>query len=488
LLDWNAATAASSYIIQRSTDGLNFTAIGTATGTSYVDASLTNSSTYHYKVRAVNALGESTDTQAVSVVPGGLNCISINFQGGSPTNGTPPSMEVSESAGYVSANHWNTLAGASGAATALVQNQGSSSAASINWASNNLWSTPITEAAGNKRMMKGYLDTNDTSTTSVAVSGLPKGYSRGGYEVYVYVDGHSNATDSKQGRYTLDGSLITVIDAASTEFGGTFTLANNGTGNCIVFSNRTSSGFTLTATPNLQQPGGRAPLNGIQIVGQVASGPPMAATGLLASALSATSVEITWNDLATDEDAYQVEVSPAGANAWTACPQLVAGSTEYVASGLDVGANYDFRVRTLNTGGVSTSATVTKATLTSFQQWKQDNHIALTGADDADPDGDTMTNLEEYAFGTDPQSGASARAIINLPAPPSGILTYTRRKRSLTGLTYSIWHSTDLRMWEHDTGAVEGSPVVAGDLETVPVILSNSLLNQTKLFIQVRAN
>jgi hypothetical protein len=281
--------------------------------------------------------------------------------------------------------------------------------------------------------------------------------------------------------------LITLIDAASTDFSGTFTLANNGTGNCIVFTNRTTSGFTLTATPNPLQPGGRAPLNGIQIVGRVAGTPPLAPAAPAANALSSTSVRITWTDAAADETAYVVEHSPAGANTWTAGPQMPTNSTESVTRGLDAGTQYDFRIKALGTGGVATSAIVTTATLTAFEQWKQDNDIALAGADDEDPDGDGMTNSQEYAFGTDPQAASSFQTITSLPTPATGTLTYTRRKPSLTGLDYTVWTSTDLKTWTRDTGAVHGTPSVSGDVETVSVTLSNSLLGNKKLFIQVRA-
>jgi autotransporter-associated beta strand protein len=488
-LGWNAAPGAESYLVSRSTDGVNFAVIGAATGTGYVDTGLTNGATYHYKVRAANTIGESPDSPAVSVQPGGVNAISINFQGGSAQNGTPAAMASTESAGHVSAGHWNTVPGAVGSASSLVQNNGSTSPAAVAWSSNNLWSTLVPDTAGNNRMMKGYLDTTDTSTTSVTVSGLPAGYTSGGYEVYLYVDGQSNATDNKQGRYTLDGSLITLVDAANTDFSGTFTLANNGTGNCIVFTNRTTSGFTLTATPNPLQPGGRAPLNGIQIVGSVAGAPPLAPATPAANALSSTSVRITWTDAAADETAYVVEHSPAGANTWTAGPQMPSNTTESVTSGLEQGTQYDFRIKALGTGGAATSATVTIATLTAYEQWKQDNGIALAGADDEDPDGDGMTNSQEYAFGTDPQEASSFQAITSLPTPATGTFTYTRRKVSITGLDYTVWTSTNLNDWAEDTNAIQTATDIPGsDNQSVEVQLSPALLTSGRLFVRVQAD
>jgi hypothetical protein len=54
-------------------------------------------------------------------------------------------------------------------------------------------------------------------------------------------------------------------------------------------------------------------------------------------------------------------------------------------------------------------------------------------------------------------------------------------------MNYTVWYSTDLGTWAKDSGATEGSPVVNGEVETVPVSLSSGLLSNPKLFIQVRA-
>ena len=104
-----------------------------------------------------------------------------------------------------------------------------------------------------------------------------------------------------------------------------------------------------------------------------------------------------------------------------------------------------------------------------------------------DPDGDGLTNFEEFAFGLAPNSGSSVNPIAVQPDKTTGTFSYVRRLPSLTGLTYSVWYSTDLDGWTEDEGAVEGTPVVNGEVETVPVTLTNSLLSNPKLFIQVRA-
>ncbi len=89
-LAWtNNATNATSIVIQRSTDGVNFSQIGavTRTGTNYADTSLPTGTTYYYQVVANNADGNSpvsntahASTQAAQppAAPGGLTAIAIS--------------------------------------------------------------------------------------------------------------------------------------------------------------------------------------------------------------------------------------------------------------------------------------------------------------------------------------------------------------------------------------------------------------------------
>jgi Bacterial Ig domain len=192
--------------------------------------------------------------------------VSINFVG------TGTAMGATESAGVVAKPNWNNATGATRSTPlALLDETGAASGASVTWTSNNTWSTPITDQAGNRRMMKGYLDTTTSSTTTVTVSSLPSGP----YDVYVYADG-DNGSASRSGGYTISGAgitttTVTLTDAANTNFNTAFTQAANSNGNYVKFS-ITAAGFTLTALPGTASDGNkRAPLNGLQIV---PAGPP----------------------------------------------------------------------------------------------------------------------------------------------------------------------------------------------------------------------
>jgi hypothetical protein len=176
-------------------------------------------------------------------------------------------MTVSETAGVVAKSHWNNATGATRTTPlALVNDTGASTAAAVTWTSNGIWSTPISDTAGNTRMMKGYLDTSNTSATTVSVKGL----SGGTYDLYVYTDGDNHGY-ARTASYNLTGPGITstttqVTDTANTNFSSTFTEGRNSSGNYVKFT-FTGTEFTLKATPIS---GGnstlRAPVNGLQIV------------------------------------------------------------------------------------------------------------------------------------------------------------------------------------------------------------------------------
>jgi len=122
---------------------------------------------------------------------------------------------------------------------------------------------------------------------------------------------------------------------------------------------------------------------------------------------------------------------------------------------------------------------------TDYDTWK--TAAGVTGSENDDDDHDGVTNFEEYAFGLNPTIGSQVNAIVVPLDKTAGTFSYTRRTPSLTGLNYTVWYSTDLSSWTEDSGAAEGTPTVNGDVQTVPITISSSLLSNSKLFIRVRA-
>jgi len=69
-LAWSASTGATSYNVKRSTThGGPYTQLASPTITSYADTGLTDGTTYYYVVSAVNATGESANSNEVSATP-----------------------------------------------------------------------------------------------------------------------------------------------------------------------------------------------------------------------------------------------------------------------------------------------------------------------------------------------------------------------------------------------------------------------------------
>ena len=167
--------------------------------------------------------------------------------------------------------HWNNASGASSTTgLALVDSTGAATSATVTWTANNTWQLPITDQPGNVRMMKGYLDDGNGSTTTVSVTGLPS--TRPGTKSTCTRTGSNSSTSTSI--YTISGdgdygtTAISLTDAANANFSGTFTQANGSAGNYVVFAIPNVTGFTISATPNYAAGSYRAPVNGIQIVPQ----------------------------------------------------------------------------------------------------------------------------------------------------------------------------------------------------------------------------
>jgi hypothetical protein len=213
--------------------------------------------------------------------PTGTGSIGINFVGGSSTI----AMGATEVAGVVPMSHWNNAAGATrSTALPLVDDNGAATAATATWTANSTWGLPTADSPGNARLMRGYLDTTNSSTTTVHVAGLVKR----AYDIYVYADG-ANSSYTRTGAYVISGpglttTSVSLTDASNVNYSSAYTRGNNSTGNYVTFT-ITAAEFTLTATPTAPVSATRrAPINAVQIV------PATAAPALATFSLDPTSI------------------------------------------------------------------------------------------------------------------------------------------------------------------------------------------------------
>jgi hypothetical protein len=68
-LSWSLAAGATSYSIQRSTDGVNYTVLATPSANNYLDQAVTIGVQYFYQVASVNGSGTSGYCTPLSIIP-----------------------------------------------------------------------------------------------------------------------------------------------------------------------------------------------------------------------------------------------------------------------------------------------------------------------------------------------------------------------------------------------------------------------------------
>jgi large repetitive protein len=144
----------------------------------------------------------------------------------------------------------------------------------------------------------------------------------------------------------------------------------------------------------------------------------------VANAASASRVDLSWTDKATNESAYTVERSLDGNTGWTVLTStLPADSTTYSDTNLNANTTYHYRVKATNQAGSSNYSNVASATPSAAVYAFSDD---WTGADGAawnrsqwTADGGSSATLDvrsnEGRMRFENASGARARAIATMP-------------------------------------------------------------------------
>jgi hypothetical protein len=128
---------------------------------------------------------------------------------------------------------------------------------------------------------------------------------------------------------------------------------------------------------------------------------------------------------------------------------------------------------------------VTAPAALSYTEWAAAKYPSADLTDPAaDLDGDGRSNFEEYAFGLDPTTGTSVNPITGQLDKGTHKFSYTRTAN--TGLSYTVWTSTDLQSWTGPSVVTENVGVPVGGVETVEVTLSSPPAGD-QLFLRVQA-
>jgi len=311
----------------------------------------------------------------------------------------------------VSQSNWNNASGANNSTPlALADETGLPTAAAVTWSSDDVWSEPITDAPGNIRMMKGYLDNGNQNAAVVNVTGLPP--DPNGYSVYVYADGAAGGSNT--GIYQISGPGFTPPSSILTytsNFAGTFTQATQSSpiGNYVVFTIPATSAFTLSAIPSTASTGyKRAPINGIQIV---PLGPPNP-------------------DFTISVTPSSQSVLIGGSTTYTVSVTAVngfSGSVNLAVTGLPTGATPSFSQTPIAVPGSST-LTVTMGSGSSASS----QTLTVTGTSGSLTHSATATlNVTAPDFTISATPGTTSVA-------PGGTATYTVNVAALNGFTGAV--------------------------------------------------
>lgn len=341
----------AGFRLERSTDAVAWSVIATlpANTTAFTDAGLAADTTYYYRVRAYNGGGFSgySNTADVSTVsnpptaPSDLNASAVSecqinlVWTDSATNEQGVRVERSISGGGWSQAVTlpaNTKAWADpdvAAGTEYTYRVIAFNAAGDSEASNTSSATPQLPPAPSA---PANLSVTATSPTQVNLA---------------WSDTANNET-SQQLERSLDNGVtwasLASLSANVTVFQDTglaaltcysYRIRACNSGGCSDFS----VSATATTLPN----------------------PPAAPTGLSATAVSQTEINLSWGDNATTEIGFRVERSPNG-TIWTLIASLTANTTAYADVGLSAGMAYSYRVRAYNNGGESLNSNVATAT------------------------------------------------------------------------------------------------------------------------------
>ena len=231
--------------------------------------------------------------------------------------------------------------------------------------------------------------------------------------------------------------------------------------------------------------GDESDLSGLQIR---SSAPvvPAVPRGLVATAQSTSTIQLSWTDNSTTETGFKIERASSASGPFTLVHTTGSNVTTWTDSGLPQEATRYYRVRATTSATDTQATAITSATTFSdpLSQWRQDfwgtTSNSGNAADQADPDADGVANLLEYVLGTSPNDSNDS-AIPEL-LPNGNHLTLTFTPSVVSGLSYIIEASDDLSDW---SDATDITALLTAD-EPYTYTDSASLATNSRRFLRLR--
>ena len=346
-LTWTASPGATGYKAERSPDGsTSWTQVGTSTTTSFTDSNLLPSTTYFYRVSALNGPSSSAPS----------NVASATTAAGLPTSVSPQGswLGVYGADGYALTG-WNggDLVSIARASFAVDQGQRfifQNPSSDVRAMQSPDGSTRQAACAYDANQVKMHLTFNAAYTGSIHVYALDFD-NLGRRETITVDDGSGPQTANLSADFSQGAWFNVPVNVAA---GGAVTITVNRTA------------------------GMNAVVSGVLLGGAV---PPAAPTGLAATGLDASSIGLRWSG-SVGATSYKVQRSPDGSAGWTQVGTSTA--TAFTDTGLAAASTYYYRVIASNSVGDSAPSNVASArTAVSipYSQSPQGSWLGVYGAD-----------------------------------------------------------------------------------------------------------
>jgi hypothetical protein len=191
---------------------------------------------------------------------------------------------------------------------------------------------------------------------------------------------------------------------------------------------------------------------------------PFAPESFTAARIGTSQVQLNWQDVAVDEEAYEIERSVNGID-WQTTLETQPNTTSAIDV-VDIADGFShYRIRAVNSVGESAWMVADVLELSPLEAWRWIHFLSTdVGSDALDTDNDGVPNLLEYLFGTDPNNPDSVTLPEHLLVEANDNIYHgyaVQLDPNATGVDVRLETSADLENWTSDP------------LQLIPVIWTN---------------
>lgn len=336
-----------NYYVERSQDGASFALVQTlpANTEQYQDNGLAAATTYFYRVRAGNAGGFSgyTVTQSATTLPNppsaptgliaalaGKTRIDLSWTDASNNESGFKVERSTDGVNYVQVAQ-------TGAGVAVYSDLGLAPDTTYRYR------VRATNAGGDS----AYSNTTSATTVPAAPSSLNTTVLSSSSVRLLWIDNSTTETNFHVERRT-----------ANTQFARIATLG----GNVNTFLDQGLVGATTYTYRVIASSGAGESDPSNDATALTLPNPPASPSGLVATAISQTQIDLDWTDNSTNETNFRLERSTAQNGTFFQIALLGPGIAEFSDTGLALNTTYFYRVVAVNTGGDSAPSNVASAT------------------------------------------------------------------------------------------------------------------------------